>query len=152
MEIPTQGRFRAGKSCRLLLRGPVRTVKPSSFSTGIAAIFHMLPITGPFPTPLKRPLAHDTVLFQKTFLFQNPLASRLHEESFILRGLWMPSASFSPREEKPVIVARDDIALVASLTSERPLYRCLINGPLPVARFCKAVGLLLDFSSHRRCL
>ena len=126
-----------------MLLGFIRNSNPSSFSTRIAAIFHMLPITGPFPAPPKRPLAHGTVFFEETFLFQNLFASRLHEASFFAGLVWTPSASFSQIEDKSVVAVRDDIACVASLTSERPLYRCLINGPLTLARFCKAVGLLL---------
>ena len=83
----------------LMLRGPIRAGKTSSFSTSIAAVFYMLPITGPFPTPLKRPVAYHAVFFQGDVLFPSPFAFRPHEETSLL-GSWTPSASFSRLAER----------------------------------------------------
>ena len=83
----------------LMLRGPIRAGKTSSFSTTIAAVFHMLPITGPFPTPLKRPVAYHAVLFQGDVFFQTPFAFRPHEKTLFLDSE-TPSASFSRFAER----------------------------------------------------
>ena len=143
--------FELEKSCGLLLRAPVRTDKASSFATRIAAIFHMLPITGPFPAPPKRPLAHDTVLFQETFLFQNLFASHLHGASFFCGTFGRRVRHFlRSRINRWSQFATTPLASPRSRRSDR-----CTDAKLTVLSlwpdFARPSGYCY-FSSHRRCL